>query len=131
MLNSVKHPRRVLAISALLLPLGTFATMSTASPSGEVLLCEIKATPVGSMIRMEAFAHADGHLGGTYSLQVENSGKSGRSTINQNGDFDAREGRPQLLSSVTLDAGGSTYTVMLDIVSGEKSVRCTKQIGRD
>ncbi len=128
--NSVKHPRRVMAICALLLlPVGAFATTSSASQSDEAQLCEIKATPGGGMVKLEAFARADEPLSGTYSLHVEKSGDSGRSTINQSGDFDAKAGRPELLSSVTLDAGGSIYNAVLDIVSGEKNVRCTKQIG--
>ncbi|WFS04328.1 curli-like amyloid fiber formation chaperone CsgH [Rhizobium tumorigenes] len=131
MIHRVKHPYRLMAIfTLLLLPVGAFAAM-TAKQSGDAQICEIKATPAGGMVRLDAFAHADEHLYGTYSFQVEKSGGSGRSTTSQSGDFDARAGKAELLSSVTLDSRGDTYKVMLDIMSGTRSFRCTQQIGSD
>ncbi|AYG69692.1 MULTISPECIES: curli-like amyloid fiber formation chaperone CsgH [unclassified Rhizobium] len=128
--NSVKHPRRLMAILALvLLPVGAVAAMTTANQSDEAQLCEIKATPAAGMVRLDALVHADSHVGGTYTFHVEKSGDGGSSTINQSGDFDATPGHSAILSSVSLDAEGTKYKATLDVVIGDKSVSCTKQIG--
>lgn len=128
--SSIKHPRRLMAILALaLLPVGAVATMTIAKQSDGAQLCEIKATSEAGMVRLDAFAHTDRHVGGTYSFHVEKSGDGGRSAINQSGDFDARAGHPELLSSVTLDSRGAEYRVTLDVMIGDKSFSCTKQTG--
>ncbi|EJZ18956.1 hypothetical protein NE852_29675 (plasmid) [Rhizobium sp. Pop5] len=128
--NSVKHPRRLLAILALvLLPVGTVTAMTTASQNDGAQICEIKATPGGAMVRLDALIHADKHVGGTYTFHVEKSGDAGSSTINQSGDFDATAGHSAILSSVSLDTKGAEYEATLDVVIGDKSFSCTKQIG--
>lgn len=128
--NSVKHPRRLMAILALvLLPVGAIAAMTTANPSDEAQLCEIKATPGAGMVRLDALVHANEHVGGTYTFHVEKSGDGGSSTINQSGDFDAIAGHVAILSSVSLASKGTEYKATLDVVIGDKSFSCTKQIG--
>ncbi|NTJ62180.1 hypothetical protein G6M50_12805 [Agrobacterium rhizogenes] len=130
--NSVKHPRRLIAILALvLLPVGAVAAMTTANQSDEAQLCEIKATPGAGMVRLDALVHADSHVGGTYTFHVEKSGGGGSSTINQSGDFEATAGHPAILSSVSLDSKGAEYKATLDVVIGDKNFSCTKQIGGD
>lgn len=81
------------------------------------------------MVRLDALVHADTHVGGTYTFHVEKSGGGGSSTINQSGDFDATAGRSAILSSVSLDSRGIAYKATLDVVIGDKSFSCTKQIG--
>ncbi|SCB38277.1 curli-like amyloid fiber formation chaperone CsgH [Rhizobium lusitanum] len=130
--NSVKHPRRLMAILALVLfPVGAVAAMTTANQSDETLLCEIKVTPGAGMVRLDALVHADKHVGGTYTFHVDKSGDSGSSTINQSGDFDAIAGHAAILSSVTLDSKRAEYKATLDVVIEDKSFSCTKQIGGD
>ncbi|WFU05264.1 curli-like amyloid fiber formation chaperone CsgH (plasmid) [Rhizobium sp. CB3171] len=127
--NSVTHPRRLMAIVALvLLPVGAVAAVTTANQSDEEQLCEIKATPGAGMVRLDALVHADKHVGGTYTFHVEKSGDDGSSTINQSGDFDATGGHAATLSSVSLGSKGTEYKATLDIVIGDKSFSCTKQI---
>lgn len=128
--NCVKHPRRLLAILALvLLPVGAIAAMTTANQSDEAQLCEIKVTPGAGMVRLDALVHADKHVGGTYTFHVDKSGDGGSSTINQSGDFDATAGHAAILGSVSLDSKGNEYKATLDVVIGDKSFSCTKQIG--
>ncbi|RUM25813.1 hypothetical protein EFQ99_05785 [Rhizobium vallis] len=128
--NSVKHPRRLMFILALvLLPVGAVAAMKTANQSDETQLCEIKATPGAGMVRLDALVHADTHVGGTYTFHVEKSGDAGSSTINQSGDFDATAGHSAILSSVSLDTKGAKYKATLDVVIAGKSFSCAKQVG--
>jgi hypothetical protein len=130
--NSVKHPRRLMAIFALvLLPVGAVAAMTTANQSDGAQLCEIKVTPGAGMVRLDALVHADKHVGGTYTFHVDKSGDGGSSTINQSGDFDAMAGHAANLGSVSLDSKGTEYKATLDVVIGDKSFSCTKQIGGD
>lgn len=128
--NSVKHPRRLMTILALvLLPVGAVAAMTTTSQSDEAQLCEIKATSGAGMVRLDALVHTDRHVGGTYTFRVEKSGDTGSSTINQSGDFDAAAGHPAILGSVSLDSKGAEYKATLDVVIGDKNFSCTKQVG--
>ncbi|MBX5222924.1 curli-like amyloid fiber formation chaperone CsgH [Rhizobium sp. NLR8a] len=128
--NSIQHPRRAMTILALvLLPVGAVSAMTTADPSDGAQLCEIKATPGAGMVRLDALVHADMHVGGTYTFHVEKVGGGGGSTINQSGDFDAAEGRTAILGSVSLDSKGAKYKATLDVVVGDKSFSCAKQIG--
>ncbi|PDS99405.1 hypothetical protein CO659_00965 [Rhizobium sp. S9] len=128
--NSIKHPRRAMTILALvLLPVGAVSAMTTANQSDRVQLCEIKATPGAGMVRLDALVHADKHVGGTYTFHVEKVGNGGGSTINQSGDFDAVEGHAAMLGSVSLDSKGAKYKATLDVVVGDESFGCVKQIG--
>ncbi|MDK4715125.1 curli-like amyloid fiber formation chaperone CsgH [Rhizobium sp. CNPSo 4039] len=127
--NSIKHPRRLMTILALvLLPVGAVAAMTTANQSDDAGLCEIKATPGAGMVRLDALVHADTHVGGTYTFRVKKSGDGGSSTINQSGDFDATVGHAAILSSVSLGSKGTAYKATLDIVIGDKSFSCSKQV---
>ncbi|MBB4571197.1 curli-like amyloid fiber formation chaperone CsgH [Rhizobium leucaenae] len=127
--NSIKHPRRLITILALvLLPVGAFAAMTTANQSDGAQLCEIKATPRPGLVRLDALVRADSHVGGTYTFHVEKAGDGGSSTINQSGDFDAVSGHLAVLSSVSLASKGTEYKATLDVVIGDKSFSCTKQI---
>ena len=127
---SVKHLRRLMAILALvLLPVGAIEAMTTANKSDEAQLCEIKATPGAGMVRLDALVHADKHVSGTYTFHVEKSGDGGSSTSSQSGDFDATAGHAAILSSVSLNSKGTEYKATLDVVIGDKSFSCTKQIG--
>jgi hypothetical protein len=128
--NCVKYPRRLMALVALvLLPVGAVAAMTTANQSDEAQLCEIKATPGAGMVRLDALVHADKHVGGTYTFHVEKAGDGGSSTINQSGDFDAMAGHATNLGSVSLDSKRAEYKATLDVVIGDRSFSCTKQIG--
>jgi len=127
--NSVKHQRRLMTILALvLLPAGAVAAVTTANQSEKTQLCEIKATPGAGIVRLDALVHADKHVGGTYTFHVEKSGEGGSSTINQSGDFDAIAGHAATLGTISLDSKGTEYKATLDVVIGDKSFSCTKQL---
>ncbi|MBB3612439.1 curli-like amyloid fiber formation chaperone CsgH [Rhizobium sp. BK602] len=126
----VNHPRRLLtAIALVLLPAGALATMVTAGPSDGPLRCEIRATPQGGMVALEALAHADKRVSGTYSFHIESAGGGGGSNIDQSGAFDAAPGRAAMLGSVSLGAKGAVYDATLDITTGGKSISCSQRVG--
>ncbi|MBB3659384.1 hypothetical protein FHX15_004648 [Rhizobium sp. BK650] len=128
--TSIKHPRRLMAILALvLLPIGAVAAMTNANQSDEARFCEIKATPGAGIVRLDALVQADKHVDGTYTFHVQKAGDGGSSTISQSGDFDATAGHAAVLSSVSLDAKGTGYKATLDVVIGDKRFSCTKQTG--
>ncbi|QCL97371.1 curli-like amyloid fiber formation chaperone CsgH [Agrobacterium tumefaciens] len=132
MSHTLKHPRRLAAILAMaLLPFSAVAAISTAKEPAEGQRCEIRATPQAGMVKLEAATKGDTGGRGTYSFHVEKSGGGGSSVINQGGDFDVAAGRSQLLGSVTLDAKGARYKVVLDLVIDGRSFSCTKQVGGD
>jgi hypothetical protein len=126
----VKHPRRVVAALALVLvpavPLATMAT--TDQPPGPVR-CEIRATPQGGMVSLEALALADSNVSGTYSFHVERVGRTGGTNIEQGGAFSAGPGRPATLSTITLSANSAVYDANLEVMVGDKSISCVERVG--
>ncbi|MDM9646723.1 curli-like amyloid fiber formation chaperone CsgH [Rhizobium sp. S163] len=129
MQNIFRLRHRLLAVLAVVLvPVGTVSAMKTASQHDGVQLCEIKATPGVSEVRLDALIHADHNLGGNYTFHVVKLGQSGSSSVNQSGDFDATAGRTTTLSSVSLDAKGGSYEATLDVVIAGKRFSCAKKV---
>lgn len=130
MLSIVKHPRRVMAALALvLIPAGALATIATADQSVGPARCEIRVTPEGDMVSLEALAYADRKVSGTYSFHVESAGQTGSTNIEQGGAFSAAPDRPATLGTVTLDAKGAVYDARLEVTVDGKSIACTDRIG--
>jgi hypothetical protein len=126
----VKHPGHVMAALALvLIPAGLLATMATASQSVGPVRCEIRVTPEGGMVSLEALAYADRNVIGTYSFHVESAGRAGGTNIEQGGAFSAAPGRPATLGAVTLDAKGAIYDAKLEVTVDGKSISCADRIG--
>jgi hypothetical protein len=126
----VKHPRRIMAALALvLIPAGALATMATADQSVEPVRCEIRATPEGGMVSLEALAHADRNVSGTYSFHVESAGRTGGTNIEQGGAFSAAPGKPATLGTVTLDAKGTVFNAKLEVTVDGKSIGCAERVG--
>lgn len=126
----VNHPRRVVAALALILiPAGALATMATGAQPGGSLRCEIRATPEGGVVALEAIAYADKGVSGTYSFHVESAGGAGGTNIEQSGEFSAASGRPATLGTVTLGGNGAIYDAKLKITVGDKSISCAERIG--
>ena len=125
----VKHHRRVTAALVALVSAGALATMATASQSVGPVRCEIRATPEGSMVLLEALAHADRNVSGTYSFHVESTGHTGGTNIEQGGAFSAAPGRATALGAVTLDAKGAVYDATLEVTVDGKSISCAEQVG--
>lgn len=131
MLRIIKHPRRVItALALVLVPAGALATMATADQPIGPVRCEIRATPEGNMVSLEALAYADRNVSGTYSFHVESAGQTGGSNIEQGGAFSAAPGKPATLSAVTLDAKGADYDARLEVSVGGKSIVCAERVGR-
>ncbi|MDL2398146.1 curli-like amyloid fiber formation chaperone CsgH [Rhizobium mayense] len=126
----VNHPRRITtALAVVLVSAGALATMAGAGQSGAPLRCEISATPEGGMLALEAVAHADKSVSGTYSFHVESVGRTGGTNIEQSGDFHAAPGQSATLGTVTLDAKGGVYDAVLDMSVGGQRVGCTQRVG--
>ncbi|WP_192177388.1 curli-like amyloid fiber formation chaperone CsgH [Mesorhizobium amorphae] len=124
----VKHPRRVIAALALC-SVGAMATMATADQSLGPVRCEIRATPDGGMVLLEALAHTDRNVSGTYSFHVESAGRTGGTNIEQGGAFSAAPGRPATLGIVTLDAKGGVFDAKLEVTVGGNSISCAERLG--
>ena len=126
----VKHPRRVLtALALVLIPVGALAAMATADQSIGPVRCEIRATPESGMVSLEALAHADRNVSGTYSFHVESAGRSGGTNIEQGGAFSAAPGKPATLGVVTLGAKGAVYDARLEMTVDGKSIGCAERVG--
>ncbi|MBZ5761910.1 MULTISPECIES: curli-like amyloid fiber formation chaperone CsgH [Rhizobium] len=127
--NSVEYPRRLMTILALaLLPVTAVAAMMTAGQPDAAQLCRIEVSPGAGVVKLDARVDVDKHVSGTYTFRVEKTGNGGISTTNQSGDFDATVGHPTILSSVSLETGGIKYKATLDVLIGDKSFSCSKQI---
>ncbi|WP_214477336.1 curli-like amyloid fiber formation chaperone CsgH [Mesorhizobium sp. dw_380] len=126
----IKHPCRVTAALALvLIPVGALATIAIAGQSVGPVRCEIRVTPDGGMVSLDALAHADRGISGTYSFHVESAGQTGGTNIEQSSAFSAAPGKPATLGTVTLDAKGADYDAKLEITADGKSVGCTERVG--
>ncbi|UVK49401.1 hypothetical protein BPNPMPFG_008360 (plasmid) [Mesorhizobium sp. AR07] len=126
----VKHSRSVItALALVLVSAGALATMATADQSVEPVRCEIRATPQGGMVSLEALAHADRNVSGTYSFHVESAGRSGGTNIEQGGAFSAAPGKPATLGAVTLDAKGAVFDARLKVTVDGKSIGCAERVG--
>src|SRR5690349_20635298 len=125
MLRIVKHPRPVItALALILVPAGVLATMASADQSNAPVRCEIRATPEGGMVSLEALAQADREVRGTYSFHVESAGRSGGTNIEQGGPFSAAPGKPAALGTIALDAQGAVYDARLEVTVDGKSIGC-------
>ncbi|MGX5830120.1 curli-like amyloid fiber formation chaperone CsgH [Mesorhizobium sp. 43Arga] len=130
MLRIVKHPRRIItALTLILVPVGALATMATADQSIGPVRCEIRVTPQGGMVSLEALAHADRNVTGIYSLHVESAGQTGGTNIVQGGAFSAANGKPAKLSAVTLEAKGAVYDATLEVTVDGKNISCAERVG--
>jgi len=123
------RPRRMMAALALLFTtVSALATYAAAGQSGGAVRCEIRATPDGDTVTLEALVHADRSVSGGYSFHVEGGGGSGNSDVQQSGTFSATPGRPATLGTVTLEANGTVYNADLDIRVGGNRVSCDERV---
>jgi len=89
--------------------------------------CEIRVDSTNGTTRLEGVVHADKAVSGSYRLRVNSSGASGRSNIDQGGDFTAGPGNPAMLGSVALDAPGARLDASLTITVNGKTIECADQ----
>lgn len=101
-----------------------FAAAGASQAGSGPAQCEIAAKSSGGMVAIDALAHADGALNGTYRLTVSGNGTN----INQAGEFDASAGETVRLGSATLGGSGS-YNVKLDVTAGGVTAQCAERVG--
>lgn len=102
-----------------------FAAAGASRANSDAVRCEIAAAKTGGGAAIEALAHADHDLTGTYRLKVSGNG----ARIDQGGEFDARAGTTATLGSVMLGGSGSSYDVRLEVKASGKTVTCTERVG--
>ncbi|MCG6115780.1 MAG: hypothetical protein MEQ84_11340 [Mesorhizobium sp.] len=125
MKNSIGTGRAALLPAALGLALaGCSAVAGPGSASAGPLRCEIVASSSGGSTRLEAVAHADRSVQGSYSFRVASGGAAGRSTIQQGGDFEAGPGRPATLGVASF---GGSYDAALEITANGRNVDCERR----
>lgn len=91
--------------------------------------CEIRADLTGGTTSLEGVVHADKAVSGSYRFRVESAGASGRSNIDQGGDFTAGPGNPATLGSIMLDTRGARYDASLTVTVEGKTIECADHIG--
>ncbi|MGX7873451.1 curli-like amyloid fiber formation chaperone CsgH [Mesorhizobium sp. ORM6] len=130
MLRIVNRSRRVIAaLAGVLVSAAAVATMASADQSVGPVRCEVSVTPEGGMVSLEALAHADRNMSGTYSFHVESAGRTGGTNIEQGGPFSAAPGKPAALGTVTLNAKDAVYDARLEITVDGKSIGCAERVG--
>lgn len=86
---------------------------------------EVVSTPQGTRLRPVARSGSD--LSGSYRLNVETSGTSGRSTVSQGGDFSLLAGREEMLGSVSLgQASGTRLVARMDLSWAGGRTHCVR-----
>ena len=130
MLHIVKQSRPVIpALALALVSAGALATMAAADQSPNPLRCEIRATPEGGMVSLQALAYADKNVNGIYSFHIESAGLNGDNNIEQGGAFSAAPGKPATLGAVTLNTEGTVYDARLEVTVDGKSIACAEHVG--
>lgn len=117
------------AFAVLLTAAGGTAVLAAGPTSKAPLRCEIKVTPAGGMVTLQGVVFSDRSIDGTYSLQVEGSGRGGNNSIQQGGAFSAKAGSSNSLGQVSLGSSGANYDVTLKVSAGGKTVSCTEWVG--
>jgi CsgH protein len=100
-------------------------TQIVADPVG----CEILATTDNSMTTLQGAFHSDEVIAGTYLFKVVKASHSGRSNIQQGGNFAAEGGDNVTLGRVMMGGSGATYEVSLSVTAGGKTYECSDRIG--
>lgn len=101
------------------------AGMAAAGP----VRCEIRVDSTDGMTSLEGVVHADKAVSGSYQFRVKSSGASGRSNLDQGGDFTAGPGNPATLGSITLDTRGARYDASLTVTLNGKTIECADRTG--
>lgn len=125
---------RITGFTTAALSIGVFCVRADATPVkvGQeqvkqvmAIGCQIRVTPEGEAIRIEAVASSREDVNGRYRLDIAKTSASGTSRNVQSGEFSLTADREQVLSTTLLgasDAGHFQARLMLD--SGSGSVSC-------
>lgn len=121
--------RTLLALGLVLAPAAAWAAMSgSATTNGAPVRCEIRATPQGGLLALEALVETDKSVSGRYSLEIEGSGSGGGTQLTQGGPFETKAGKTATLGSVTLSSKGALYDVSLDVTVAGKTISCNERV---
>lgn len=104
------------------LALGTAAMAE--KPSSD-LVCEIRSSPSGSGLRLEAVALARSAMSGEYEFVITKRGGGGSSNVSQGGDFQTGPGEETVLGEVTLGPGeGASVKAVLTVTGADGVASC-------
>ncbi|MEZ0171322.1 curli-like amyloid fiber formation chaperone CsgH [Microvirga sp. TS319] len=127
--GALKRPLPIrFSIIAAALPALCFAQDAPASATedGMDVQCQIRTDETSGFVRLDAVAVSNASITGTYQLQVVKRGTGGSSQNLQSGRFALAAGRPEVLSSVILDASAhNAYAARLDVAWDKGTRTCT------
>jgi hypothetical protein len=110
-----KTPRTVPAAMAIVLALGAGIASSNAAETETMpLSCGVSVKDLGRMVELKAYVSADEDAAGTYTLSIEQSGRSGSSSIRQGGGFAVKAGGSATLGQTML--GGDPGNFDIDLI---------------
>jgi hypothetical protein len=111
---------------ALALPLAPMAAAhSMASEGSADVQCQIRASPTGNGIELEAIVASETPLSGTYQFDVRKAGNAGTSSSAQSGDFDAVSSEAVVgIVDLGLEPG-ATYDAELVVRWNDHEAKCS------
>jgi hypothetical protein len=111
---------------ALALPLAPMAAAhSMASERSADVQCQIRASPTGNGIELEAIVASETPLSGTYQFDVRKAGNAGTSSSAQSGDFDAVSSEAVVgIVDLGLEPG-ATYDAELVVRWNDHEAKCS------
>ena len=122
---STRYKLIAMAIAPLTLLLGTLAMANKSSD----LSCEIRSSPSGSGLLLEAVATGSRDATGEYEFVVAKSGGGGSSNVTQGGDFEVSAGEVTILGEVTLGPGeGSSVKAVLKLIGPGGETLCESRL---
>lgn len=95
-----------------------------ASPALADLTCEFQLTRKAGQVQVQAKASAPVAQSGTYTLALTHSAPSGRSEINQSGEFTLRPGQTMTLGEAVFTGKPAQIRAQLDLRAGSVTRRC-------
>ena len=109
----------------LALPLAPMAAAHTvASENSADVQCQIRANSTGDGIELEAVVASETPLSGTYQFDVRKEGRTGTSSSDQSGEFEAVSGEA-VIGQVGLGLEpGATYDAELVVRWNDHEARC-------
>jgi hypothetical protein len=94
-----------------------------ATPTAD-LTCEFQLTQKAGQVQVQAKASALAARSGTYTLALTHAAPSGRSEINQSGDFALQPGQTLTLGEASFTGKPANIRAQLDLRAGSVTQRC-------
>ncbi|MCD7059647.1 curli-like amyloid fiber formation chaperone CsgH [Pelagibacterium xiamenense] len=91
--------------------------------------CEIRSQPLSTGVDLVGVVWADHTISGSYQFIVNKEGASGSSRVIQRGLLALEKDRPQVVGSITINAGsGDRYIVRLTVTADGDQTLCTADL---